>query len=436
MIIVLKPEASEREVDHIIDRLRELGLKSQLSTGQERTIIGVIGDDRILHNQPLTALPGVESVLPILAPWKLVSREFKREGTVIDVSGVKIGGNKLVIMAGPCAVERLEITVGIAHEVKAAGASILRGGAYKPRTSPYSFQGLGREGLDYLVEAKKQTGLPVVSEILDTRDIELFLEKADIIQIGARNMQNFELLKEVGAYDKPVLLKRGLSATIKEFLLSAEYIMSRGNQNVMLCERGIRTFETQYRNTLDLAAVPTLKELSHLPVIVDPSHATGKWNLVAPMSKAAVAAGADGILIEVHSNPECALCDGEESIKPSQVQGIDAGHAKDCGGGRSGTVIRRIVFEGLRIEARPRSGLKNGAAFHPGHDYRSRADRRITRHDSPSKEVGGKGHRSWAACRKLENCGRAGRDRSLCRRPQRRSEGCRPGRVGHASRHL
>src|SRR6267143_2134990 len=274
MIIVLKPEASEREVDHIIDRLRELGLKSQLTTGQERTIIGVIGDDRILHNQPLTALPGVESVLPILAPWKLVSREFKRDGTIIDVSGVKIGGNKLVIMAGPCAVERLEITVGIAHEVKASGASILRGGAYKPRTSPYSFQGLGREGLDYLV----------------------------------------------GAYDKPVLLKRGLSATIKEFLLSAEYIMSRGNQNVMLCERGIRTFETQYRNTLDLAAVPTLKELSHLPVIVDPSHATGKWNLVAPMSKAAVAAGADGILIEVHSNPECALCDGEESIKPSKFK--------------------------------------------------------------------------------------------------------------------
>ena len=305
MIIVLKPDASEREVDHITDRLRELGLKSHISAGQERTIIGVIGDDRILHNQPLTALPGVESVLPILAPWKLVSREFKKENT---------------IMAGPCAVERLELTVGIAHEVKSAGATVLRGGAYKPRTSPHSFQGLGREGLDYLVEAKKQTGLPVVSEILDTRDIELFLEKADIIQIGARNMQNFELLKEVGAYDKPVLLKRGLSATIKEFLLSAEYVMSRGNRNVMLCERGIRTFETQYRNTLDLAAIPTLKDLSHLPVIVDPSHATGKWDLVAPMSKAAIAAGADGLLIEVHSNPECALCDGEESIRPSKFK--------------------------------------------------------------------------------------------------------------------
>ncbi len=320
MIIVLKPEATEREIDHIVDRLRELGLKPHISKGEERTIIGVIGDDRILQNQPLAVLPGVESVTPILAPWKLVSREFKKEQTIVDVSGVKVGGRKLAIMAGPCAVEKLELTVSIAHEVKAGGGSILRGGAYKPRTSPYAFQGLGREGLDFLVEAKKQTGLPVVSEILDPRDIELFLEKADIIQIGARNMQNFELLKEVGAYDKPVLLKRGLAATIKEFLLSAEYILSRGNRNVMLCERGIRTFETQYRNTLDLAAVPTLKELSHLPVIVDPSHATGKWTLVAPMAKAAVAAGADGLLIEVHSNPECALCDGEESIKPTKFK--------------------------------------------------------------------------------------------------------------------
>jgi len=233
-----------------------------------------------------------------------------------------IGGRKLAIMAGPCAVESLELTVGIAKEAKAAGASILRGGAYKPRTSPYSFQGLGQEGLDFLVEARKETGLPVVSEILDARDLGHFLKKADIIQIGARNMQNFELLKEVGAYDKPVLLKRGLSATIKEFLLSAEYIMSKGNMNIILCERGIRTFETQYRNTLDLTAVPTLKELSHLPVIVDPSHATGKWNLVAPMAKAAIAAGADGLLLEVHSNPECALCDGEESIKPSRFKDL------------------------------------------------------------------------------------------------------------------
>lgn len=322
MIIVLRPDASESQVDHLLDRLRELGFKTHLSKGEERTIVGIIGDDRLLQNQPLTAFPGVESVTPILAPWKLVSREFKQDNTVIEVDGVKIGGKKIAMMAGPCAVEKLELTVGIAHEVKAAGASILRGGAYKPRTSPYSFQGVGREGLDYLLEAKKQTGLPVVSEILDPRDIELFLAKADIIQIGARNMQNFELLKEVGSYDKPVLMKRGLSATIKEFLLSAEYIMSRGNRNVMLCERGIRTFETHYRNTLDLAAVPALKELSHLPVIVDPSHATGKWNLVAPMAKAAVAAGADGLLIEVHSQPECALCDGEESIKPTKFKDL------------------------------------------------------------------------------------------------------------------
>lgn len=320
MIIVLKPDASEAQVDHLLERLRELGFKTHLSKGEERTIVGIIGDDRLLQNQPLTAFPGVESVTPILAPWKLVSREFKQDNTVIEVDGVKVGAKRLAVMAGPCAVEKLELTVGIAHEVKAAGASILRGGAYKPRTSPYSFQGVGREGLDYLLEAKKQTGLPVVSEILDPRDIELFLAKADIIQIGARNMQNFELLKEVGSYDKPVLLKRGLSATIKEFLLSAEYVMSRGNRNVMLCERGIRTFETQYRNTLDLAAVPALKELSHLPVIVDPSHATGRWNLVAPMARAAVAAGADGLLIEVHSQPECALCDGEESIKPTKFK--------------------------------------------------------------------------------------------------------------------
>ena len=231
---------------------------------------------------------------------------------------------KLPLWLGPVPWKKLELTVGIAKEVSSAGGSILRGGAYKPRTSPYSFQGLGQEGLDYLVEARKQTGMPVVSEILDARDIGHFLEKADIIQIGARNMQNFELLKEVGDYDKPVLLKRGLSATVKELLLSAEYILSRGNRNVMLCERGIRTYETLYRNTLDLTAVPALKEMSHLPVIVDPSHATGKWNLVPPMAKAAIAAGADGLLIEVHSDPECALCDGEESIKPSRFKDLMA----------------------------------------------------------------------------------------------------------------
>ncbi len=322
MIIVLKPEVTEQDIEHLVDRLRSLGLKSHIMKGEERTVVGVIGDERILQGQPLSVFPGVESVTPILAPWKLVSREFQPHDSVIDVAGVLIGGPKITVMAGPCAVEKLEVTVGIAKEVVKSGATILRGGAYKPRSSPYSFQGLGQEGLSFLAEARKQTGLPVVSEILDARDLEHFLEHADIIQIGARNMQNFELLKEVGAYDKPVLLKRGMSATIKEFLLSAEYIMSRGNRNVMLCERGIRTFETQYRNTLDLAAVPTLKEMSHLPVIVDPSHATGNWKLVAPMAKAAIAAGADGLLIEVHSNPECALCDGEESLKPDRFQAL------------------------------------------------------------------------------------------------------------------
>ena len=322
MIIVLKPDATEAMIEHVMDRVRELGLTPHLSKGQERTIIGVIGDDRILANQPLRSIAGVEDVVVILAPWKLAGREFKKDNTIVDVCGVKIGGKQLAIMAGPCAVEKKELTVGIAQEVKAAGANILRGGAYKPRSSPYAFQGLGNEGLDFLGAAKKLTGLPIVSEILDPRDIELFLEKTDIIQIGARNMQNFELLKEVGGYDKPVLLKRGLSATIKEWLLSAEYIMSRGNKNVMLCERGIRTFESHYRNTLDLSAVPAMKALTHLPVIVDPSHATGKWDLVAPMAKAAVAAGADGLLIEVHSNPECALCDGEESLKPARFKDL------------------------------------------------------------------------------------------------------------------
>ena len=322
MIIVLKPEASDQDIEHLVDRLRSLGLKSQISKGEERTIVGVIGDERVLQGQPLSVFPGVESVTPILAPWKIVSREFQKQDSVIDVGGVDVGGSRVVVMAGPCAVEKLQITVGIAWSVAKAGARILRGGAYKPRTSPYSFQGLGQEGLEFLAEARKETGLPVISEILDPRDLGYFLENADVIQIGARNMQNFELLKEVGAYDKPVLLKRGLSATLKEFLLSAEYIMSRGNRNVMLCERGIRTFESQYRNTLDLTAVPALKEMTHLPVIVDPSHATGKWNLVAPMAKAAVAAGADGLLIEVHSNPECALCDGEESLKPNRFQAL------------------------------------------------------------------------------------------------------------------
>lgn len=320
MIIVLKPGATQQEIDHIMAKLKELGLSIHLSRGKERTIIGAIGDDRVLQNQPISRFPGVENVLPILSPFKLVSREFRNEDTVIDIDGIKIGGKKIQVMAGPCAVEKLDLLIDIAREIKDAGATFLRGGAFKPRTSPYTFQGLGQEGLEYLAEAKKKTGLPVVTELMDPRDIDQVLKCADIIQIGARNMQNFRLLKEVGQYDKPVLLKRGLSATIKEFLMSAEYIMSMGNHNVILCERGIRTFESHTRNTLDLSAIPAIKKLSHLPIIVDPSHAVGKWDLVAPMSKAAIAAGADGLLIEVHSNPEEAYSDGEESLRPDQFK--------------------------------------------------------------------------------------------------------------------
>lgn len=265
-------------------------------------------------------MPGVEEVMRILKPYKLASRDFRAEDTIINVKGNIIGGKKIQLIAGPCAVENRTILMSIAEKVKDAGASFIRGGAFKPRTSPYSFQGLGEEGLKYLAEARKKTGLPVVTELMDPRDIEVISKYADIIQIGARNMQNFRLLLEVGTARKPVLLKRGLSATIKEWLMAAEYIMSKGNQNVILCERGIRTFETATRNTLDLSAVPVLKKLTHLPVFVDPSHGVGKWDLVAPMSKAAVAAGADGLVIEVHTKPEEALSDGEQSLKPDDFK--------------------------------------------------------------------------------------------------------------------
>jgi 3-deoxy-7-phosphoheptulonate synthase len=322
MIIVLKPGVSQAEIDHVVQKIKEHGLTPHISAGKERTIIGVIGDERIIQNLPFSIFPGVDKVMPILSPYKLVSREFRQEDSLVAVgpesADIKIGGKRLHVMAGPCAVESLERLMIVAEAVRQAGATILRGGAFKPRTSPYTFQGLGAEGLDYLVEARKKTGLPIVTEVLDTRDVELVARQADILQIGTRNMQNFRLLTEVGQVDKPVMLKRGLSATIKEFLLSAEYIMSRGNHRVILCERGIRTFETQTRNTLDLSAVPVLKQLSHLPVIVDPSHATGRWELVEPMAKAAIAAGADGLMIEVHANPEEALSDGEESLKPAK----------------------------------------------------------------------------------------------------------------------
>jgi 3-deoxy-7-phosphoheptulonate synthase len=322
-IIVLGTDATEEDIRHVLKKLESRGLQAHVSKGTERTIIGVIGDTSKVTEEEedaIRAVSGVENVVRILKPYKLASREFRKENTTIEVKGIVIGGKKIPVMAGPCAVENRTILTGIAEKVKDAGASFLRGGAYKPRTSPYSFQGLGEEGLKYLAEASKKTGLPIVTEIMDPRDLEVVVEYTDIIQIGARNMQNFRLLLEVGSTQKPVLLKRGLSSTIKEWLMSAEYIMSRGNQQVMLCERGIRTFETATRNTLDLSAVPVLKQLTHLPVVVDPSHGVGKRDLVAPMTKAAVAAGADALIIEVHTNPEEAVSDGEQSLKPEHFE--------------------------------------------------------------------------------------------------------------------
>jgi 3-deoxy-7-phosphoheptulonate synthase len=322
-IIVLRTDATEEEIRHVIKKLEGRGLKANVSQGTERTIIGVIGDTAKITEEEedaIRAASGVENVVRILKPYKLASREFRKENTEISVRGTVIGGRKIPVMAGPCAVENRTTLVNIAEKVKLAGASFLRGGAYKPRTSPYAFQGLGEEGLKYLAEAREKTGLPIVTEIMDPRDMDVILKYVDIIQIGARNMQNFRLLLEVGSSHKPVLLKRGLSSTIKEWLMSAEYIMSRGNHNVMLCERGIRTFETATRNTLDLSAVPVLKQLTHLPVVVDPSHGVGKRELVAPMTKAAVAAGADALIIEVHTNPEEAMSDGEQSLKPGQFE--------------------------------------------------------------------------------------------------------------------
>jgi len=320
MIIVLRPDATKKQIDHLIDKVKKLGLKPMVSRGVERTIIGVIGEEDVLRVQPLEAFPGVEKVMPILKPYKLVSREFKSENSIIDVDGVKIGGKKIAVMAGPCSVESFEMLLEVGKKVKKAGATILRGGAFKPRSSPYSFQGLGEEGLKFLKDVKKETGMKIVTEVMDTRDVRMVEKYADILQVGARNMQNFNLLKEVGISKKPVLLKRGMSATVKEFLMSAEYVLAAGNFNCILCERGIRTFEDATRFTLDLNAVPLIKQLSHLPIVVDPSHGTGKWDLVEPMAKAAIAAGADGLMIEVHPNPEEALSDGEQSLVPRRFE--------------------------------------------------------------------------------------------------------------------
>ncbi len=319
MIIVMKPGATKAQFDHVIEKIKEYGFQAHPIVGTERTVIGCIGDERgKTQLQSLEVANGVESVMPILKPFKLASKEMRKERTVVKIGKHTIGGSQFVVMAGPCSVETREQILKSAEIVKAAGAQVLRGGAFKPRTSPYSFQGLEEKGLKLLAEAREKTGLPFVTEVITPTDVPLVAKYADMLQIGARNMQNYALLKEVGKIQKPVLLKRGMSSTLKELLMSAEYIMSQGNYNVVLCERGIRTFEDYTRNTCDLSAVPALKEMSHLPVIVDPSHGTGVRSLIGPVSKAAVAVGADGLIIEVHPNPEEAYSDGAQSLMPKQ----------------------------------------------------------------------------------------------------------------------
>ena len=314
-MIVMKSTATDQEVQAVIDRVESVGARTHLSRGQEVTVIGAIGDREHVARLELEGAAGVDRVVPILKPYKLASAQFKHgRRTVLDIAGRKVGGQHFAMIAGPCTVESREQTLETARIVRDAGATLFRGGAYKPRTSPYAFQGLGQEGLRLLKEAKEETGLPIVTEVMDVRDLESVLEVADVIQIGARNMQNFTLLAEVGRSGAPALLKRGLSSTLEELLMAAEYVLKEGNESVMLCERGIRTFETAYRFTLDLMAVPVLKELSHLPVIVDPSHAAGRRDLVMPLSLAAAAAGADGIIVEVHPRPEEAICDGPQQL--------------------------------------------------------------------------------------------------------------------------
>jgi len=318
MIVVMENGANQEKLEKVLEFLKGRGFSLHISQGVERTIIGVLGDKTQKENLALEALDGVEKVIPIISPYKLASREFRNTDTVIKIGDVTIGGQELQVMAGPCAVESREQLLETAQIIKNGGAKIMRGGAYKPRTSPYAFQGLEEKGLEYLAEAREKTGLLVVSEVMDTRSVEIVANYVDIIQVGARNMQNFPLLKEVGKSSKPVMLKRGISATIEEWIMAAEYILAAGNHQVILCERGIRTFETYTRNTLDLSVVPVIKHLTHLPIIVDPSHATGKWRLVNPMAKAAIAAGADGLIIEVHPDPKEALCDGPQSLMPEK----------------------------------------------------------------------------------------------------------------------
>jgi 3-deoxy-7-phosphoheptulonate synthase len=316
MIIVLKSSSTEEDRQFLLDKLEEYGFETYVSEELGHTVVRAVGDERALRDKPLTSLPGVEKVVPILKPFKLVSSEFKTEPTVIDIKGIKIGGDNIAIMAGPCSVESWDSLWSVAERVYESGARILRGGAFKPRSSPYAFQGLGEEGLKYLRQAADDLGMLVITELMDPRDLDLIVKYTDIIQIGARNMQNFKLLKEVGEADTPIMLKRGLCATIREFLMAAEYVASGGNHNIILCERGIRSFDNETRNTLDLSAVPVIKSQSHLPVVIDPSHGTGRRDCILPMSQAAIAAGADGLMVEVHTNPSEALSDGDQSIIP------------------------------------------------------------------------------------------------------------------------
>ena len=321
MIIVMKTPATAKDVEKVSKIITDKGLKVSVVNGTEQSVIGVIGDTTKIDPRAIEVDMAVDHVMRVSEPYKLANRAFHPDDTIVDVAGVKVGGDNLALIAGPCSVESEEQVIEIAKAAKKAGANILRGGAFKPRTSPYAFQGMGSSGLDILVAAKKATGLPICSELMDAQYLDEFNEKVDLIQIGARNMQNFDLLKKVGAgTKKPILLKRGLSATFEEWIMSAEYIMANGNPNVILCERGIRTFETYTRNTLDLQAIPVIKKLTHLPIIIDPSHAGGKWWLVEPMAKASIAAGCDGLMIEVHNNPEKALCDGPQSLRPEKYE--------------------------------------------------------------------------------------------------------------------
>jgi 3-deoxy-7-phosphoheptulonate synthase len=315
MIIVMKQGAPGDQIEGVVKRVEELGYKVHLSRGEARTIIGVIGaEEHKLTEDAFIVMDGVEKTMRVMQPYRLASRDFTQMDSVIPVNGVQIGGRKVIVMAGPCSVEGREMILETAHAVKEAGATVLRGGAYKPRSSPYSFQGLGEDGLRFLAEAREQTGLPIITEVMDGADIELVAEYTDIFQVGARNTQNYTLLKALGKTNKPVFLKRGISGTIQELLMSAEYVLSGGNMQVMVCERGIRTYETTTRNTFDINAIPVLKELTHLPVIADPAHGTGAWNLVGPVAKAAVAAGADGLMLEVHPDPSRAWSDGPQSL--------------------------------------------------------------------------------------------------------------------------